>query len=67
MILDFEEAVIVEKNISFPLAAVAARTDLPRICGLIGRVIRPLEQEREIEAFQPNLVIARSGMWWDST
>ncbi len=62
VILDFEEAVIEEKNMSFPGAAVASRTDLPRICGLVERVIRPLEQERGIEAFLANLAIAHSGI-----
>lgn len=55
-----------EKNMSFPGAAVAARRDLHRICGLVERVIRPLEQKRGIEAFQANLAIARSGIYGGS-
>lgn len=51
-----------EKNISFPGAAVAARTDLPRIGELVKKIIRPLEQRKGIEAFQANLASASFGI-----
>lgn len=57
-----EEAVIMERNISFPGAAVAAQTNFPKIGDLVEKIIRPLEQEKGIEAFQALLADASFGI-----
>ena len=44
---------------SFPGADKAARNDLPRIDGLIEKVVQPLNKRGGIEAFQANLRDAR--------
>ncbi len=61
-ILGIEEAVIIKNNMSYPLVAAVAQTDLLRIDELIENIIRPLTQKKGIEAFQANLENARSGI-----
>lgn len=51
-----------ERNISFPGAAVAAQTNFPKIGDLVEKIIRPLEQEKGIEAFQALLADASFGI-----
>ena len=49
-----------EKNTLFPGAAVAARTNHPKISERIERIIWPLKQKKGIEAFEANLANAKS-------
>lgn len=51
-----------ENNMSFPGAALAARTKRPKIGELVERIIWPLKQKNGIEAFQANLANANSGI-----
>ena len=62
VVLGIEEAAIMESNLLCPGAAVAARTNLPRIGELVEKIIRPLEQRKGIEAFHANLADARFGV-----